>query len=53
MYFLSMQDQFYTFNMFAGMAHYARDLIMGKLNVAAPLKDSDGKEFTDADFVTL
>lgn len=53
LYFLSMQDQYYTYNMFAGMAYYARDCILGKLSTATPLKDSDGKEWSDAAFVQL
>ena len=39
--------------MFASMAYYARDYIMGKLNTATPLKDSDYKEWSDANFIKL
>ena len=31
--YLGMQDQWYTFNMFDAQAWYARDLIMGRLDV--------------------
>lgn len=35
--YLGMQDQYYTFNMFSAQAWYARDVILGKLNL--PSKD--------------
>ncbi|WP_204351269.1 hypothetical protein, partial [Serratia marcescens] len=31
--YLGMQDQYYTFNMFDAQAWYARDYIMGKLEL--------------------
>ena len=37
-FYLGMQDQWYTFNMFDAQAWYVRDVIMGRLNV--PDKDS-------------
>jgi trimethylamine monooxygenase len=33
--YLGMQDQWYTFNMFDAQAWYARDLILGRLNLPA------------------
>ncbi len=33
LFYLGMQDQWYTFNMFDAQAWYARDLMLGKLNV--------------------
>ena len=53
MFFLSMQDQFYTYNMFAAMGWFARDVIMGKIDAKAPLKDSDGKTWSDEDFINF
>ena len=50
---MAMQNQFYTFNLFAGMGFYARDSIMGTLNTAHSLKDTEGKEWSDSDFVEL
>lgn len=48
-----MQDQFYTYNMFAAMAWYARDCIMGKMDTKTALKDTEGKEWNDAEFIKL
>merc|ERR1712226_1773050 len=53
MFLLSMQDQFYTYNMFAAQAWYVRDVIMGKIDVKLPLKDCAGKEYKDEDFIHL
>ena len=42
LFYLGMQDQFYTFNMFDAQAWYARDVIMGKIqmpNAGEILKD--------------
>jgi trimethylamine monooxygenase len=36
MMYLGMQDQFYTFNMFDAQAWYARDVIMGRIQLPAP-----------------
>jgi len=36
--------------MFAAMAWYVRDLVMGRCDRAHPLKDSRGSEWFDADF---
>jgi len=33
LFYLGMQDQFYTFNMFDAQAWYARDVIMGRIDV--------------------
>lgn len=46
-----MQDQFYTYNMFAAMAWYARDCIMNKLSAKNALKDVEGKEWASDDFI--
>ena len=35
LFYLGMQDQWYTFNMFDAQAWYVRDLIMGRLSVPA------------------
>ncbi len=37
LFYIGMQDQFYTFNMFDAQAWYARDVIMGR--IALPSKD--------------
>ena len=43
--YLGMQDQFYTFNMFDAQAWWARDVIMGKINLpsAADMKAHSAK----------
>ena len=33
LFYLGMQDQWYTFNMFAGQAWYTRDCILGRIDV--------------------
>jgi trimethylamine monooxygenase len=38
LFYLGMQDQFYTFNMFDAQAWYARDMIMGRIK--PPKKDA-------------
>ena len=43
--YLGMQDQWYTFNMFDAQAWYARDLIMGRLEV--PSKAEMEKDIAD------
>lgn len=53
LFFLGMEDQFYTYNMFAAKSWWVRDVIMGRIDRNAPLKDSAGKEWTDSDFVSL
>ena len=35
MFFLGMQDQWFTFNMFDAQAWYVRDIILGRINVPA------------------
>ena len=50
LYYLSMQNQFYTYVMFSCETRYVRDLIMGRVDPATPLKDCSGKTFTNADF---
>lgn len=37
LYFIGMQDQFYTFNMFDAQAWWARDVILGKIEIPATL----------------
>ncbi|MEM7171609.1 MAG: NAD(P)/FAD-dependent oxidoreductase [Pseudomonadota bacterium] len=39
--YLGMQDQWYTFNMFDAQAWYARDVIMGRLEVPASKEEMD------------
>ncbi len=39
LFYLGMQDQWYTFNMFDAQAWYVRDVIMGKL--AVPMAETD------------
>ena len=36
LFYLGMQDQYYTFNMFDAQAWYVRDLIMGRLTLPPP-----------------
>jgi trimethylamine monooxygenase len=36
LFFIGMQDQFYTFNMFDAQAWYARDIIMGRIKAPKP-----------------
>ena len=45
-FYLGMQDQWYTFNMFDAQAWYVRDIIMGRIDVpdkAAMLKDVEDR----------
>jgi len=53
LFFLGMEDQFYTNNMFAAKAWFVRDIILGRLNRTMPLRDTEGREWTHADFVNL
>ena len=39
LFYLGMQDQWYTFNMFDAQAWYARDVILGRLSVPASLDE--------------
>lgn len=39
MFYLGMQDQWYTFNMFDAQAWYVRDIIMGKITLPASKQD--------------
>ena len=39
LFYLGMQDQWYTFNMFDAQAWYARDIILGRLSVPATLDE--------------
>lgn len=41
LFYLGMQDQYYTFNMFDAQAWFARDVIMGRINL--PSKDEMSK----------
>lgn len=50
MFYLGMQDQFYTYNFFASQSWYVRDIIMGKTDASKPLKDTAGKVWTQSDF---
>ncbi|GAB4070795.1 NAD(P)/FAD-dependent oxidoreductase [Ancylobacter sonchi] len=36
LFYLGMQDQYYTFNMFDAQAWYVRDVIMGRIGLPAP-----------------
>ena len=36
LFYIGMQDQFYTFNMFDAQAWYVRDIIMGRIKLPAP-----------------
>jgi trimethylamine monooxygenase len=36
LFYIGMQDQFYTFNMFDAQAWYARDVIMGRIKLPKP-----------------
>ena len=40
LFYIGMQDQFYTFNMFDAQAWYARDVILGRIEL--PSADGDG-----------
>jgi trimethylamine monooxygenase len=42
LFYLGMQDQFYTFNMFDAQAWYARDVILGRIKL--PGKDAMAKD---------
>jgi len=53
LYFIGMEDQFYTFNHFAAKAWWIREVIMGRCQRNAPKMDSNGKAWTDADFINL
>ena len=41
LFYIGMQDQFYTFNMFDAQAWYARDVILGRIKL--PSADGDGR----------
>ena len=45
LFYLGMQDQWYTFNMFDAQAWYARDVMMGKIDV--PDRDARAKDVED------
>ena len=61
LYYIGMQDQFYTFNMFDAQAWYIRDVILGKITVPAvvsdmkaddaPWEEKEGKLETDEDMI--
>ena len=36
LFYLGMQDQYYTFNMFDAQAWYARDVILGRITLPSP-----------------
>lgn len=45
LFYLGMQDQWYTFNMFDAQAWYVRDIIMGRIDV--PDRDARAKDVVD------
>jgi len=46
LFYIGMQDQFYTFNMFGAQAWFARDVIMGKIQVPSQEEvDKNDKEW--------
>ncbi len=45
LFYLGMQDQWYTFNMFDAQAWYARDIIMGRIEV--PVRDDRAADVAD------
>ena len=45
MFYLGMQDQWYTFNMFDAQAWYARDVILGR--VALPTRAEMAQDVVD------
>jgi trimethylamine monooxygenase len=51
LFYLGMQDQWYTFNMFDAQAWYVRDVILGRLEVPATeaerLADATAREATE------
>ena len=55
LFYLGMQDQWYTFNMFDAQAWWARDVMMGKINVPdekamqADVADREAREDANAD----
>jgi trimethylamine monooxygenase len=60
MFYIGMQDQFYTFNMFDAQAWWARDVILGKISVptldemlarSAPWKEREAKIENDEDMI--
>jgi trimethylamine monooxygenase len=47
-FYLGMQDQWYTFNMFDAQAWFARDIMMGRIAVPdAPSMQADGQAWAD------
>ena len=38
LFYLGMQDQFYTFNMFDAQAWFARDVILGRIELPSTRK---------------
>ena len=53
LFFLGMENQFFTMNCFSSKARWVRDVIMGKINPEVPMVDGSGKELTDQDFQDL
>ena len=48
LFYLGMQDQWYTFNMFDAQAWFARDIMLGRIAVPdAPSMQSDGQAWAD------
>jgi trimethylamine monooxygenase len=53
LFFLGMEDQFYTFNKFAATAWWIREVILGNKQIHAAKCDAQGKYWNDQDFVDL
>ena len=43
LFYIGMQDQFYTFNMFDAQAWYARDVIMGRIKLPSKAEMAEGR----------
>lgn len=44
MFYIGMQDQFYTFNMFDAQAWWVRDAILGRLEIPASVEERNCAE---------
>lgn len=53
LFYLGMEDSFYTNNMFAAKAWFVRDIVLGRLDRNMPLRDTEGREWTHEDFVMM
>ena len=48
LFYLGMQDQFYTFNMFDAQAWYVRDIILGRIKLPSKAEmQADGQKWAD------